>query len=349
MKFNTSYKRIYFDARWSGTTGIGRFCNLLKNELQLNELPIVGSPSSPLDALRLSLSIFLRTPKDSIIFTPGFNVPLFINRSYILTIMDLNHIDRQENSSYLKRIYYKYLLLPAVKRAFKILTISEFSKRRIVEWAGVSEERVVNVSCGVSESYSPSVDPYDPKFKYILSVSNRKLHKNELLIIESFSKSSIDENIFLLFTGESTNLLLNHCEKFGVSRKVFFTGKIQELTMPSLYKGAIALIFPSLYEGFGLPAIESMACGTPVLASNTTCFPEILGDAALLVNPDSSDEVSHGISQICNDSKLRANLIEKGFIRASGYRWDLVVERVKKVLDDAILRAIHVDVFDPKY
>lgn len=326
--------KIFFDARWIGDHGIGRFARILDQHLGFPHLRIGGAPSSPFDPLRLLLAILFRTPRGACVFSPGYNAPLLVVRPYVFTILDLNHIDRPENSSPLKRLYYRFIMRRAARNAFRVLTISRFSLQRIVDWAGVDPQRVVNVGCGVDSCYHPGVQPYAPGFPYLLCVSNRKAHKNEPRVVEAFAQAVINPDIRLIFTGQANDVLLDLCRQYGVVDRVVFVGRVPEEDLPSLYRGALALVFPSLYEGFGLPVIEAMACGTPVLTSNTTSLPEVAGDAALLVDPLSVKEISAGIERMCTDNVLRETLQRKGFLQAARFPWSEVTAKVKAVLND---------------
>jgi glycosyltransferase involved in cell wall biosynthesis len=277
--------KILFDARWIGYHGIGRFARALDQRLGLPHLRIGGSPSSPFDPLRMLLVMLFRTPAGACIFSPGYNAPLFLVRPFVISIMDLNHIDRPENSNPFKRLYYRFILRPCVRKASRVLTISQFSRQRIVDWAGVAPEQVVNVGCGVDACFHHNVEAYTPGYSYLLCVSNRKAHKNEPRLVEAFAQAAIDPDIHLIFTGNANKVMEKLCRDYGVEDRVVFIGRVPDGDLPGLYRGAIALVFPSLYEGFGLPPLEAMACGTPVIASNTTSLPEVVGDAALLVNP----------------------------------------------------------------
>lgn len=321
---------IYYDKRWEGDHGIGRFArNVVTSDMR--PLDLQGSPSSPADSLVLTLAL-LNVQKGTVFFSPGYNAPLFLRVPFVFTVCDLNHIDRPENSSIAKRIYYALVLKKACHRASYILTISEFSKRRIVEWSGVSPEKVVNVSVGIDSRYRPDVVPYDPGYRYLLCVSNRKEHKNDLRVIESFARVDIPE-MHLLFTGNSTPGLKAYASKFGLDRTVHFLGRVPETELPSVYTGATALVFPSLYEGFGLPVIEAMACGTPVVTSNTTSLPEAAGDAALLVDPESVEEISAAITRLVNDSILVQDLRFKGLKQAARFSWKSTADKVHRVLE----------------
>ncbi|MGK5027413.1 glycosyltransferase family 4 protein [Janthinobacterium sp. RB2R34] len=324
--------KIYFDSRWIGDHGIGRFARVIEQNFKLESVRVTGKPTSALDPIRLLFFSLLKTIKGDCLFSPGFNAPLFFCRKFIFTVHDLNHIDRPENSSFFKRLYYKIILKRACRKAFRILTVSEFSRRRISEWADVDLECIVNVGNGVDSSYNFNVKPYQPGYSYLLCVSNRKDHKNEPRILEAFSQAQTDQAIRLIFTGQENAAMLALCDQFKVSHRVVFLGRVAEEDLPGLYRGAIALVFPSLYEGFGLPLIEAMACGTPVLTSTTTCLPEIAGDAAILVDPLSVSQIADGIAELCSNATLRDDLREKGLLQGAKYSWNETVRKIDQVL-----------------
>jgi glycosyltransferase involved in cell wall biosynthesis len=249
--------------------------------------------------------------------------------------MDLNHIDRPENSSAAKRIYYALIMRPAARKAYRVLTISEFSRKRIIDWAGVSPEHVINVGCGVDSSFHPKATAHAPGYPYMLCVSNRKKHKNEERVIHAFAQASIDPVIRLVFTGEENDETRKIVELLNLKNRVVFTGKVAEENLPGLYRGALALVFPSLYEGFGLPPLEAMACGTPVITSNITSLPEVVGDAAIMVNPLDVEKIAHAIQTLAEDNQLRQELGEKGLQRAKLFSWDKTAALTWKVLKEA--------------
>lgn len=335
--FNNMYVNniIYYDARWIGAHGIGRFAAELHSRLHLRQLHISGSPSSPVDPLRMVASM-LRLPRRVIIFSPGYNAPLALVRPYVLTVHDLNHIAVRENRSVAKRLYYHLVLRSACLRARRVLTVSDFSRRQIIDWSGVQPDKVVNVGNGVGPAYRPDGERYEAGYPYLLCVSNRKPHKNELRLIEAFSRAQIDPRVRLLFTGGARDELNSAIRRCGVAGRIGFLGRIEEERLPSLYRGSLALVFPSLYEGFGLPVLEAMACGTPVLTSGVASLPEVAGGAALLVDPLSIDEIAAGIKRICEDHVLRRELRAAGLQRSADFSWDRVAERVSHVLKDVI-------------
>lgn len=326
--------KIFFDARWIGDHGIGRVARMLDRALRLPHLKVGGSPSSPLDALHMFFAILFRTPARSCVFSPGYNAPLFIFKPYIFMIYDLNHIDRAENSNRLKRLYYALIMRRGCRNAAAVMTVSEYSKARIVQWAGVPESQVINVGIGVDSAYSPAAVAHAPGYSYLLCVSNRRAHKNEPRVLEAFAKANIDPAIRLVLTGNPTDVLLTQAVELGIAQRLVFAGRVPETDLPGYYRGAVALVFPSLYEGFGLPAIEGMACGVPVLTSNTTSLPEAAGDAALLVDPNSVEQISAGIERLCSDEELRAGMIKRGFVQAANFTWEMTTTRVSNVLQE---------------
>lgn len=322
---------IVYDPRWAGPHGIGRFAKSIMSRIPAVPLPISGNPAAPLDSIGLSRALWGISPK-TVFFSPGYSAPLIAKIPFVFTIHDLNHIDRPENSSLAKRIYYATLLKSACHRAARILTVSSYSAQRILEWSGVSDTQIVNVGNGVDPQFDADIKPYEPGYPYFFCVGNRKLHKNEQRTMGAFSIARIPKEIKLIFSGDSTPALKAEADERGIGERVVFTGKISDIDLPSYYKGAIALLFASLYEGFGLPVLEAMACGTPVVTSNVTALPEVAGGAALLVNPESTEEISGAIERVIEDSALRAKMIAKGFKQAAQYSWDETAGKVREVL-----------------
>ena len=322
---------IFADQRWIGSHGIGRFARHVLAGLDCRPVPLAGHPAAPLDAWRLARALSALTRHD-LFFSPGYNSPLFCAAPFVFTIHDLSHIYCPENSSPLIRLYYATVMKRACRRAASILTVSEFTRTQIVEWSGASAERVLNVSCGIDPAYHPRVDPYELPFPYLLCVSNRKRHKNEFRVVEAFARSGLTDGMRLVFTGNPTPQLAAHIQQQHVTSAVHFAGVVPEAKLPSLYRSAEALVFPSLYEGFGLPLLEAMACGAPVVTANVTAMPETAGDAALLVDPTSVEQIANAMQQIASDTSFRRQLREKGLARAADFSWDSAAARVHDVL-----------------
>ena len=323
---------VYADQRWIGNHGIGRFAREVLTGLAYRPIELSTHPAAPFDAWRLAQALSPATPND-LFFSPGYNTPLFSSSPFIFTIHDLSHIHCPENSSALIRFYYATILKRACHRAVRILTVSEFTRSQIVEWSGVIPEKVFNVGCGIGPAYCPEETEHGLPFPYLFSVSNRKRHKNEWRMIEAFAKARIDPQIHLVLTGSRTPSLVRLIERLKIAGRVDFLGAVPEERLPSIYRGALASILVSLYEGFGLPLLEAMACGTPVITSNITAMPEIAGGAALLVNPTDTEEISHAIERTIHDSSLRARLRAQGLVRAAQFSWADTRAKVHQLLN----------------
>lgn len=324
--------RFYTDYSWLNSGGIGTFLKEISCRIELFDLGVKGDKTSILSCLRISVSSL--KVKCGVLFIASYIPPLFSRVPYVFTIHDLNHLERCENSSFLKRLFYNTIIKNGCIRSAKIITVSEFSKNQIVNWCKVNPTKVINVGNGVSKIFNKDIVCHSPGYDYFLCVSNRKGHKNELRLIEAFSESSINYGIKLLLTGNPSPELIKFIKDLDVEDRIVFSGFVPDDKLPSYYRGSLGLLFPSFYEGFGLPVVEAMACGVPVLTSNTTSLPEVAGDAALLVNPESLDEIRSGIERLYFDQVLRSELIAKGFERAKSFSWDDVAQRVQAVLDE---------------
>jgi glycosyltransferase involved in cell wall biosynthesis len=322
---------IYADQRWIGNHGIGRFARHVLAGIDYHPVRLTWHPAAPFDAWRLARALDKLT-RDDLFFSPGYNTPLYCRSPFVFTIHDLSHIFCPQNSSLAIKLYYATIMKRACDRAAKILTVSEFTRMQIVDWSGVSPEKVINVGCGVDAAYRPEGDSYGLPFPYLLCVSNRKRHKNELRVVAAFAKAAVDRRMHLVFTGESTTDLKRRIEQLQESARIDFVGSVPESKLPALYRGASAMVFPSLYEGFALPVVEAMACGTPVVTSNVTAMPETAGNATLLVDPSSVQQIADAIQQIVSDTSLREQLRERGLARASQFSWARTAARVQALL-----------------
>lgn len=320
------------DKRWYGEHGIGRFAQEISKRLNVKQYMGHGKPMSPIDSLMLAYQLSKNSKINNWFLSPGYNGPLWGKTPYVLTIHDLNHIDRSDNSNLAKRIYYRLVMRRLSRRARAVLTVSEFSRLRLISWMGLDPTRVFNVGNGVSDVFCSEGERWSCGFDYVLSVSNRRGHKNERAVVAAFAVASLPISVRLVFTGHETKELVNYAKSVGVSDRLIFTGRVTEGTLASLYRGATCLCFASLYEGFGLPIIEAFASGTPVITSNITSMPEIAGDAALLIDPNNIASIAKALSNLYADSELRGQLVQRGYARVKKFTWDGVADRVKAAI-----------------
>ncbi len=325
---------ILADGRWNGPHGIGRFSTEVLSRLQNADIFTEGP--NPLSLANLFWQPYqLRQQKKhhKVFYSPGFNPILLSPMPYVFTICDLIHLEHPGKFKQLKQLYYEKLTKPSARKAYKIITISEYSKQRILEWLNVPEEHVVNVSCGVDQHLSPEGPKHLPGYPYLLHIGNTKAHKNVVRLIEAFAQANIAGDIHLVLTGNRTEDITQAIQKNHLEDRVVFSGVLDEAALASYYRGAVAVAFPSLIEGFGLPPLEAMAYGTPALTSNTSSLPEVTGDAAILVDPYDIHSIAAGIEQIVNEAELRKTLIAKGLQRVKLFSWDATAAAVQQVLN----------------
>ena len=324
-----------FDKRWIGGHGIGRFAQELHQRIPgLVDAGLSGSPSDAIDTFRLSA--WLMCHPRARLFTPGFNAPLIGQSRTVIAVHDLNHIDAPIDSGLLKKTYYSSVLRRACRRAPAVITVSDYSRERIVAWSGAQPHRVVNVGNGVSDVFSPTRTGTDAQISqqgsYFLAVSNRKPHKNEGRLFEAFRQAKLPEAVKLLVTGEPTDAQRAWIRGHGMDGRIQFLGAVSDDVLAAYYRSARALLFVSLYEGFGLPAVEAMACNTPVLASNVTSLPEVVGDAAVLVEPTDTKAIRAGIMRFWSEPDLIDRCVSAGQARVQAFKWCQVADRVRRVL-----------------
>ncbi|MDM9677903.1 glycosyltransferase family 4 protein [Raoultella planticola] len=326
--------KVFIDPRWKNAGGIGTFYEEINKINKYEEIFIKGNPVSPLDTL--SSAKALSSLKNSVVFFPGYIPPLFSRIPFIFTIHDLNHLDREENSSTAKKIFYNTIIKKGCRSSSYIFTVSDFSRERIIEWSGVNENKVINVGNGVSPKFSPDGEMINLDYEYFLCVSNRKAHKNELGTIKAFSAANIDKKIKLVFTGKPNDEVQRLISTLGIQERVIFTGFIEAGKLPKLYRTAKALIFPSFYEGFGLPVIEAQASGIPVITSNNTSLGEISGGAAFLVEPTDVNDIVQAIELVCNNTGLVMKNVKAGLDNAKKYNWEKTSNIVDKYINKVI-------------
>jgi glycosyltransferase involved in cell wall biosynthesis len=326
---------ILYDARWIGYQGIGRFAEEVLAALPfLTRFSSSRPPSGALDPLFLSAVLFKECPR--LFFSPGYNSPAIARKPFVFTLHDLHHLCVPDNSNELKRAYYRYCIRPACHRAARVLTVSDYSKGEIIKWAGVSEDKIVNVGNGVGSPFVPAGAAYQPGYPYLLYVGSRKPHKNLSRLLEAFAISGVARDVRLVLSGGPDKPLKVKAAQLGLGEAIQFVSAPSTEKLAELYRGALAFVFVSYYEGFGLPPIESMACGTPVLASNVCSLLEVLGDAGLLVSPYDVDEIAQQIRLLVEDSALRRELKERGLSRATKFSWDQTAKKTRAVLESVL-------------
>jgi len=318
-----------FDERWIGSHGIGRFAFEVGTRCGFTSLNLGGRPLDLIDPLRLSYSLLSRKEH---FFSPGYNVPLGNPCSFSFTLHDLMQLEVPGLKSFAKSAYFECLIKPAIKNSKVVFTVSEYSRNKIIDWSGVKPQKVINVGNGVHPRYSPNGACWAHSRPYLLYVGNQRVHKNVEGLIAAYACSQINADFDLLLSGSPSRDVAKKISEKHLSNRVLSLGEIPEDSLPDLYRGASAFVMPSFYEGFGLPLVEAMASGTPILTSSLTAMPEVCGDAALYFDPNDFESFVAGLNKL-GDEKLRIQLKDAGIKRASLFNWNDVALRVKLAID----------------
>ncbi|WP_229738947.1 glycosyltransferase family 4 protein [Parapedobacter pyrenivorans] len=323
--------RVLIDNRWDGDTGIGK----LYREV-MARMPAEISPSFVQSRLALGnlltplvLAREIRRCDAEVFYSPSFMPPLYSRIPFVFTIHDLMHLFYYTPWH---RLYYQQVIARLATRAKQIITVSDFSKGQLVDLLGIDERLITVVYNGVDDRYRENTDAFQWEVPYFLYVGNRRKNKNLPAMLTAFARASIPSDFMFFLSGHMDEDLSVLIGQLGISRRVRFLGRIPEENLPALYKGAYATFFVSLMEGFGLPIIESMATGTPVLTSTAGPLPEVAGDAALCVDPRNEDAIAAGIETLVNDRTRYDTLKNKGLVRAAQFTWDNTAAKTWNVI-----------------
>lgn len=322
---------ILADARWQGAHGIGRFATeVLARIGPYTPVRSAAPLLHPLDPPCLAAAI--RRARPRVYFSPGFNPPFPVLCPLVFVIHDLIHLTVPGETSLAKRLYYEALVKPAARRAAAVITVSETSKAAITQWANIPPSRVVVTGNGVSDAFTFAGPAYTQRAPYLLYVGSRKPHKNLPRILESFALARLATDTNLILTGTPDRATLDQIRRLNLTSSAVFVATPPDRELAALYRGATALLVPSLSEGFCLPALEAMACGCPVVAGHRGAQREILSNAGIYVDPQDTDDIVRGI-HAATDSEVRDRAIAEGRLRACEFSWDQTAARVTKVLD----------------
>lgn len=353
---------IIIDSRWINTSGIGTYlCNvlpgillgfpnerflLLGDEKALKAiLPdglcnyIVIPFHSKMYSIDEQLKYLSLIPRDvKLYFCTHYNIPIFYSGNLLVTVYDLFHLAMPDLVNGIhKTLYAKCMFNLVRRRANEIITISEFTKRELLKYTTGGCNNISNIYLGVDDSWFKIANRSSPSHApYILYVGNIKPHKNLSLLVRSFQKIQhlIPHNLILagkrdgFITGDSN--LANLVAHSG--DRIQFTGYVEKYVLQNYFSGADAFVFPSLYEGFGLPPLEAMAAGCPVLSSEAGPMREICGNAAFYFNPHSEEDLSGKILTLLHNNALRRTLIDEGHKRAQMFQWGSCIAQTNKII-----------------
>jgi len=280
-----------------------------------------------------------------LIHNPG-QIPIFkkFDGISLITIHDLSTFLFSKEHPLSRVIINKLILKRTIRNCNFIIVDSENTKKDVIKIFKVPEEKIDVVYLGVDEKYKilnkkQSLflsKKYTKTDKFILYVGTLEPRKNIPNLIRAYCKIKDKLPYKLIITGKKGwkyKPIFDLISELKLEDDVIFTGYIPEEDLPALYNGASAFVFPSLYEGFGLPPLEAMACGCPVITSNTSSLPEVVGDAGIMVDPNDVDELAKQIERVLTDKKLRDSMIKKGLKQAKKFSWEKCAKETLKVYE----------------
>ncbi len=365
--------RIGIDARMWNETGIGRYIRnitsniskldttdefvvfLLQEHIDLVDLPknfkkvVANIKWNSFDEQLVLPNIFYSEKLD-VLFSPNFNISIFYNRPFVLTVHDLTVIKfKTGRATTLPFFVYQIKRLGAhiafhlgLRRASKIVTVSEFVKKDILSTFNISPEKIEVVSCGVEPNFQPVafgdqirvLQKYGISKPYLFYVGNAHPHKNLERLIEAFELLSEEFPDLTLVLGGSKKFfyerLENEWKHKPIYQKLRFVGFVEESDLPALYSGSEAFVNPSLYEGFGLQLLEAFSCNTKVICSGVSSLPEVGGEAAYYFNPEDIADIKNTISLALKDTT--SNKRELGLVQVGKYTWQLGAKKILNLL-----------------
>jgi glycosyltransferase involved in cell wall biosynthesis len=362
--------RIGIDARKLHDFGIGTYIrNLLRHLARLDSqtefvifcrpedrdaLAAVGENFRPVPETSGNYSIAeqvripwaLKRERVTLFHAPHYVLPPLVRCRSVVTIHDVIHLMfPQYLPNRIAFSYAKWSITQAAQRATRVMTVSESSKRDILRFVDTEPDKIDVIYNAYDERFAMEPreedvvrvrERYQLTDEFVLYAGNVKPHKNLERLIDAFAlvrKRGLDHLKLVLIGDEISKYtaLRRAVHQHQLHNYVRFLGYLPEETLAVMYRLAGVFVFPSLYEGFGLPPLEAMASGTPVVTSNVSSLPEVAGDAAVLVDPYDPQAIADGIYRVLTDEKLRRALIHKGIARAGQFSWEQSVRRVRRI------------------
>jgi glycosyltransferase involved in cell wall biosynthesis len=362
---NTESMRIAIDARMIKTGsmhGIARYVYELIRGLSVlderNGYEILVNRDSPLldeewpDHIRFTeirsgwisfreqfeIPSVLKTKKIDLFHAPSFVAPLLTPCKMIMTIHDLNHLVLPQFYTPLHQIYYRVFVKSCIERSTSILTVSHFSKHEIVRTLGLDPSKIFVTYNGVSDVYKAVHDPaelayireiYELPDEFILCVSNNKPHKNVHQLVRAYCQSNIE--IPLVLATPVDTALLRLAESFNKKHLIYYSKFIAEEHLPAIYTMTRLFVYPSTYEGFGLPPLEALCCGAPVVVARSSSLPEVVGDLAVFADPYDYFDIARALESGVNSDVSQR--VAPGMIEAhrQKFSWRVMAEQTLQI------------------
>lgn len=306
--------------------------------------------SAGIYSIREQLFLPLKIPSSDLFWSPHYNIPLFPIRAKkrIVTIHDVCHLALSHLFSPLEQIYAKFVMHAAMHKSDRVVTVSFFSREELQRYFGQPKNGLKVIPIAVDKdrfhrildpnAFSQMEKKYRLPKKFVLFVGNIKPHKNLKVLLKAFEKVPLPD-WGLVVAGRNRGLR-NSVEEIQEGR-IFIIGEVPDVDLPILYSMAQSFVFPSLYEGFGLPPLEAMSCGCPTIVSNVASMPEVCGDASLYIHPDRPEELTEAILRIATEDGLSEDLVKKGYQRVKSFDWERTAEQYRELFEEVHFAKCH--------
>lgn len=279
---------------------------------------------------------------ESLLWIPHINIPLIYNGKLFVTVHDVFHLAYYKHLHIKQKIYIKLVSFFFRKNVLKVLTVSNFSKNEIIKYLKINRHQITVTHNGVDEYWKSekTLRLTNINNPYFIYVGNVKPHKNLKNLVKAFSMIKDKISHDLIIVGKKDGFITGDEEVIkmadSMNDRVKFTGFLKDEELRQYVNEAEAMVFPSFYEGFGLPPLEAMAAGTPVIASNAASIPEVCGDAALYFDPYSPEDIAEKIMQFVSNKNLQQELREKGLKRSELFSWEKCADETIRVIKEVI-------------
>lgn len=300
--------------------------NIVHNEIARNlGVRVIGKNSGHIWE-QLDLPVYIKREGNPLLLNLANTAPVFY-KNKICVVHDIAYERFPQTFDWKFRLFYKFLIPKILKNSRKIMTVSKFSRNEISQLYGIQSDRIDIVYNSVNTTFKNIRT--ENKEKYILAVSSLHYQKNFHSLIEAFDGLG-DENIKLFLVGEINKNFtnLNLLEKIKNNTNIIFIGRVSDEELTRLYSNAICFVFPSFYEGFGIPPLEAQSCGCPVVCSNAASLPEIYGDSVVYFNPYNVEDMRGKIQMVLNDENLQNELRAKGFENIKRFSWEESAQKI---------------------
>jgi glycosyltransferase involved in cell wall biosynthesis len=285
---------------------------------------------------QFELPIYLKQIHNPILLNLCNTAPLYYKKN-IVCIHDIAFEVNPKWFSFAFVKLYQFLVPRIARQSLQIITVSNFSKISIMEYTGVPEEKIIVIYNGITSIFQKCKNQEEEKpvfsGNFILAVSSIDPRKNLVSLVRAFKRIN-NYNLKLIIVGSESKIFADTQLKFEITDcpNIIFTGYLSDKALSNLYKKAHIFVYPSLYEGFGIPPLEAMASGCPTIVSETSALPEICGDASLYINPLDIDDISTKIKLLAIDEALRQKLINKGYKQIEKYNWEKSADKIAALL-----------------